>query len=82
MTITFDNPPKNGPLTFHPVKRRASSRLHRVVGRCRGQKLPARCRKCEYYDPTAEAYACCACEVTLKRDAANKQLTGNRLSCV
>jgi hypothetical protein len=72
MTVRFDEPCPNKPFTPHSVKRRASRRLRRIVGRCRGPRLPAECRKCEFYDRNAEAYACCACEVTTKRDAANK----------
>jgi hypothetical protein len=31
-------------------------------------KLPEECRKCKYFDPVAEQYACSFCEIVLNRD--------------
>jgi hypothetical protein len=37
-----------------------------------GPKLPVKCKKCEFYDPVAEAYACGVCEVVINRDKKSK----------
>lgn len=34
----------------------------------RGPKLPKECKKCQYYNPYSEAYACDFCHLTIERD--------------